>query len=374
MAYLKKIIFNIHLILGLASGIIFFIVAVTGCMYLFKPEIERLTQPYRSVEAKQQAFLPPSKLIHIAENVFPERHIHGVSYGQQEDAAEVQFYESSFHHGIFINPYSGDILKVKNYEKDFFDWVFHGHYQLWLPQKTGKFVVSTATLIFVVLLITGIVLWWPRKGSKRSSFRIQWKAPWKDRIFDLHNVLGFYAGLVLLVIAITGLAWGYQWFSQMLYSATGGEKELNFKIPDSDTTSSNTKNIPPMDYVWKKMHNDYPDAAMIEIHTPPKGKAIFAFVKPDEQTYWESQYRYFDPNTLEEKEVETIWGKIENANTADKIKRLNYDIHTGAIAGLPGKILVFFASLIGASLPVTGCLMWIRREREKQKLKSKMKI
>jgi uncharacterized iron-regulated membrane protein len=46
---------------------------------------------------------------------------------------------------------------------------------------------------------------------------------------------------------------------------------------------------------------------------------------------------------------------------------MNYDIHTGAILGLPGKILMFFASLICATLPVTGFVIWWGRRKKSPK-------
>jgi uncharacterized iron-regulated membrane protein len=50
---------------------------------------------------------------------------------------------------------------------------------------------------------------------------------------------------------------------------------------------------------------------------------------------------------------------------------MNYDIHTGAILGLPGKFLAFFASLICASLPVTGVYVWWgRKNKAKKKAKA----
>jgi uncharacterized iron-regulated membrane protein len=61
---------------------------------------------------------------------------------------------------------------------------------------------------------------------------------------------------------------------------------------------------------------------------------------------------------------------LENADLPDKIRRMNYDIHVGAIGGLPGKIIAFFASFIAATLPVTGIAMWWNKQKEKNKLKS----
>ena len=58
--------------------------------------------------------------------------------------------------------------------------------------------------------------------------------------------------------------------------------------------------------------------------------------------------------------------RLQNAAFADKPIRMNYDIHTGGILGLPGKILMFFASLLAASLPVTGVYIWIGRKKKKK--------
>ncbi|MEX0981962.1 MAG: PepSY-associated TM helix domain-containing protein [Bacteroidales bacterium] len=376
---MKKLIYNIHLVLGLVSGIIVFIVAITGCAYVFKSEIEEITQPWRRVDAQvNESFLPPSELKPVAQAVYPERLLHGISYGRYDDAAEVLFYEPKplFYQGIILNPYTGDIIKVKNYKKDFFHFILQGHFQLWLPSNIGQPIIAIAILVFVLLLISGIVLWWPKRNATRQSFQVKWAAPWKRKLYDLHSVLGIYVWLVLLVIAITGLVWGFQWFSKGLYSLTGGEKDLAFSVPISDSTAiSSFRTGNPVDYVWQKMHADYPEATAIEVHFPhDQYESIYAHVNPSDKTYWKTDFRYFDQYTLNEIEVDNVWGKLENASAADIIRRMNYDIHTGAIGGISGKILAFLASLIAASLPITGFLMWWKMRNEKSKLRKELEI
>jgi uncharacterized iron-regulated membrane protein len=70
---------------------------------------------------------------------------------------------------------------------------------------------------------------------------------------------------------------------------------------------------------------------------------------------------------LEELSVDHIYGRVHHAAAADKLLRMNYDIHVGAILGLPGKILMFFASLICASLPITGFYIWWGRRNKKKR-------
>ncbi len=100
---------------------------------------------------------------------------------------------------------------------------------------------------------------------------------------------------------------------------------------------------------------------------PPEtdSSSIAANANLDEGTYWKTDYRYFDQYTLKEKKVAHIFGKLEDAKTADKLMRMNYDIHTGAILGLPGKIFAFLISLLIASLPVTGFMIWYGRRNKK---------
>jgi uncharacterized iron-regulated membrane protein len=141
--------------------------------------------------------------------------------------------------------------------------------------------------------------------------------------------------------------------------------------PASDTTQYVTQNdIPVSDLLYKKLRNENPYAEIMEVHVPEtKASPIEVSINPSDETYWQTDYRFFDQYTMKELSVEHIYGKLEAAMTADKLLRVNYDIHTGAIIGLPGKILAFFASLIVASLPFTGFYIWWGR-RKKSRIKA----
>jgi uncharacterized iron-regulated membrane protein len=88
-------------------------------------------------------------------------------------------------------------------------------------------------------------------------------------------------------------------------------------------------------------------------------------VNPDDGTYWQNDNIYFDQYTLKELPVDHVYGRFKDAAAADKLMRMNYDIHVGAVLGLPGKVLAFFASLLCASLPVTGFYIWWGRRKKK---------
>ena len=365
----KKVIGKVHLWLGLASGLVVVIVAITGCLYAFQAEIQNLTQPYRFTEAQDKPYLAPSQLKAIAEKALPGKHIHSVLYGSKTSAAEVAFYnfDPEYYYVVYLNPYTGEVLKAKDMNGGFFRIVLDGHYYLWLPPAVGQPVVAISTLVFVVMMITGLILWWPKnKSARKQRFSVKWTARWRRVNYDLHNVFGFYMTWVVIFIALTGLVWGFQWFAKAAYWSIGGEKSTMYQEPVSDTLHTATAYQQPVDIIWNRMKPEVPTGGTIEVHFPETpAAAISANINPDAGTYWQTDYRYFDQYSLKEIPAAHIWGRYKDARTADKVFRMNYDVHTGAILGLPGKLLAFFASLIAASLPVTGFMIWWGRRKKK---------
>jgi len=369
----RKLTGKLHLILGLASGIIVCILGITGCILAFEREIEDATRPYKYTEEWQLPYLPPSRLQEIAVQALPGKKLHSISY-EQGKSAVASFYngDPEYYYLVYIHPYSGKVLKVKDMSRDFFRIVIGIHYYLLLPPKIGQPIVASATLIFVILLITGIILWWPKnKAARKQRFSVKWNASWKRTNYDLHNVLGFYMSWIIIFIALSGLVMGFQWFSKTVYwVSSGGRSEIAFSMPQSAKpyTAADTSE-PLIDKVWKLTNQKQPGfPGIIEVHMPDDSiAALEVAMNPDGRTYWKADYIYYDQNTLKEIPVKHAYGLKKNASAAQKLQRMNYDIHVGAVLGLPGKIMAFCASLICASMPVTGFLIWRGRRKKKKK-------
>ncbi len=371
---MKKIVNKIHLYLGISCGFIILIISITGCIYCFQEELQNLSQPYRFAEIKQAPLLTPSQLKKIAEKALPGKLIHSVEYQPGRNTSIVFYHaDPDYYYTVYINPYNGKVEKVKNMDEDFFRIILMGHYYLWLPPDIGKPIVATVTLIFLVLVISGIILWWPKnRNARKQRFTIKWSAKWRRKNYDLHNVTGFYISWLALCFAITGLIWGFQWFSTSVYwVASGGNTFENYSPSFSDTTKPFSDiNASSVDLIWLKMQKEHPDAVRIEVHYPEdKISTIAASTNVDASTYWKNDFRYFDQHNLKEVNVKHIYGRFsDKLSGADKLMKMNYDIHTGGIAGLPGKCLAFFASLLCASLPITGFLIWWGRNKKTRAL------
>lgn len=369
----KKLVGKVHLWLGLSSGLLVFIVAITGCILAFEQEIKSVLRPYQYVEpVANGTFLPPSRLQAAASQVVPgHKPARAVIYAGPDRSAVVPYYGvgPDYYYQVYVNPYTGKVMHIVDEETDFFHFILHGHYYLWLPETIGQPVVAYGTLVFTLLLISGLVLWWPKKWSQSNrdkSFKVKWKAQWRRVNYDLHNVPGFYALVVALLLALTGLIFGLEWFSKSVYWATTGGKTLpSILAPLSDSTAAR-RFTSPVDQVWQQLSRNKPEDAGVYVSVPEKpAESIFAFVNYKPGTYYKMDYYYFDQQTLKPLPAEgPYYGKYANASFGDKLRRMNYDLHVGAILGLPGKILMFCASLVCASLPITGFVIWWGRRKK----------
>ncbi|MEP5341664.1 MAG: PepSY-associated TM helix domain-containing protein [Algibacter sp.] len=368
----KKLILTLHKILGLATGIVVFIVAITGCCWSFRTEIESLYDDYKKVTPQDKAILTPTEVKHIAENIFPNNTIHGSLFKKADDAIEVIFYdpEPEFYQSVFLNPYSGEIIQIDNHFSGFFAFILKGHIRLWLPKVVGEQLVGASILIFILIIISGFILWIPKKRKNlKQRLKFDWKSTtrWKRKNFDLHTVIGFYICSLALVLAFTGSIMSYNWLKYVVYVSTGGDKVTAFIIPENESKIANNEDILPIDKLIIKLQKESPNAESFELHYPKSdSSSVYIEVSNSKDLFYDSDFRFFDQNTLEEIETLGVYGKYSDAKVPEKILRMNYDIHIGAIGGIVGKIIAFLISLLTASLPITGTLLWYGRHYKKK--------
>jgi uncharacterized iron-regulated membrane protein len=361
----------LHLWLGLATGIVVVIVSITGAILTFEEELRLAFQPYQTVQDEGKAFLPPSELATAVKAAY---HIDGVSaviYRGRERSAVIPWYGDRKNFVVnYVNPYTGKALYSQRLDDDFYRIMIVGHYQLWLPRNIGKPVVAYSTLIFVLTLFSGLILWWPRrwtKATKKQSFLIRTRASLKRLNYDLHNVLGFYALIVALILGLTGMVYGMQWFSKAVYwSASGGETAKNKPVL-SDSTLFSTGKLPDEDVLFRKLQTAKTDMKSQNITFGyPFGKTGVwnVAINPKPMTRYLERSRYYEQHSTRLLKTEA---NFKDVNGGDQVMKLNYDLHVGAIGGITTKILAFLACLISASLPITGLIIWLAKKRKKAK-------
>lgn len=356
---LKKWAGRIHLWLGLLTGIIVFIVAITGCIYVFHDEIKDAVYDYRIVEEKDQAYMAPSEIKEIVQDKYPGTTDDFVIYsGKDRPVAVYGVYEETPYY-FYLNPYSGEFLYAQNFTEDFFEIVKALHMYLLLPQEIGRQVVGVSTLVFILMLVTGIILWWPKKlKNLKKSLKIKWNARWRRLNYDLHNISGFYIHILAIIVAITGLYFSYEWVSDSIYYLGNlGEKvESDQHIEDIEQKPKISGN--PVDMAFYETLNLVPENEMYFVWTEGEDHPIVTGAYPESLDFDHQSNYYFHPQTAELLQEQPYNSK----STGMKLQEMSYGIHTGQFFGMTGKIVAFILSLFVASLPVTGFIVWWGRK------------
>lgn len=395
-----KIFRKLHLWLSVPFGIIITLICFSGAMLIFEQEITRAIRHdvYYVAEVKDTP-LPMGELMESVKATLPDSvSITGVTVFSDKDRTYQVNLSKPRRASLFVDQYSGQISG--KYERlGFFSTMFKLH--RWLLDsanphgdgvKVGKLLVGISTLIFVIVLITGIVIWFPRaKNNLRRSLSISFAKGWKGFWKGLHVAGGMYALIFVLAMALTGLTWSFNWYRTAFYAVCGVEHTpRNFgqteqiKSDDRSRGEGHRGNgfhgegrhgrgegfhgegrrghgegfgghrrseFGRWQQVYDQLKVQNPDAPQITV-----GKETATVTLSDFGNGRASDRYEFNRRSGEV----SLVTKYSDSTGADKLRGWIYSIHTGSLGGLVTRILWLLGALLGASLPLTGYYIWIK--------------
>ncbi|WP_353147067.1 PepSY-associated TM helix domain-containing protein [Chryseobacterium sp.] len=371
----------IHLWLGLLSSLIVFVMCLTGCLYAFKNQIIDFSNRdkvyinagsgrMKTPDQIQAGLLKQNK--ELTSLLIPDDK--GRSY-------VVGYRENNLDKSTYYNQYTGEILGQADVGANrFFEIVLDLHRNLMMG-NAGRQVVGASVLMFCVLMISGFILWLPKKLKfLKQGLTVMFKAKFQRVNYDLHNTLGFYTFLMLFFIAVTGLYVTYPWVKNALIVGLGGssidqvskEKEAgddafgglledmlqkqDEKKKLKDAASASINNILQL----ADKHLPYVGVTSIEL--PNKDNPRYVVIKTNRQNLLGMMLP--DEVTFDKTGIFKTKELFSDKPLNKQFTSLAKPLHTGEIMGLPSIILYFIVSLIGCSLPVTGFLIWWHRFRK----------
>lgn len=387
----RKLVNDIHLWLGLASGLIVIAVCFSGTVYVFNTELTERAAPHLyTVKAESGSLaIPVDSLLQIVQQANPEAAITSITVPAAKNKSYrfvVKKADDKNSRGVtqFVNPYTGVILgnsNEKNGTKEFMGTMFSLHRWLLLDKieqpifknmtnrELGSMITGWATIIFTLGCITGLVIWFPQKVKYwRQGLKIKWKANWKRVNHDLHNTLAFYALFFLLLMGLTGPQWSFDWYRTGLQKTLG---TYQAKPKEQDKKPAKEKTA---DSSFTTLHiNDYIAAA--DRALPYKGDYTISLPEQPVKTVSISKNKtgFFAPAAADKLTIDAISNKVTkkdifsdkpfNERVAGSIKA----IHVGNVYGMFTKIIYFLACLIATTLPITGTLIWLNKLKTKRR-------
>ncbi|MCU0570968.1 MAG: PepSY domain-containing protein [Oculatellaceae cyanobacterium Prado106] len=189
------------------------ILAITGSIYLFKPQLDALMYPNLLFVQPATSVLPYQQQMQVVQQRYPDAAISQITPSVAPDrSTEVTFTLNDHKRMAFVNPYTAEVLGDRDEEQNLQAIVRKIHGEL-LIGKTGDYLVELAACWGLVLLLTGLYLWFPRGGSSIfGTFLPRLRSP-SRRIFwrDLHSVVGLYSSILIAFLILTGLPWSGFW-------------------------------------------------------------------------------------------------------------------------------------------------------------------
>ncbi|MFP4092310.1 MAG: PepSY-associated TM helix domain-containing protein [Cyclobacteriaceae bacterium] len=369
----RKLFNDFHLWMGIGSGLILFVVCLSGTIYAFRTEIEKLLEPssFRIEQADKSKRLTtetiftqlqeePGGIITSVSIPFAADEPYKVSIKASAEEKRGTTY--------LVNPYSGEVLGTpKGPASAFFSTVFKLHRWLLMERSTGRIIVGIATIIFVFIILTGWVLWWPRKlRNLKQSLTVKTSANWKRVNHDLHNSLGFYASFLLMIMALSGLCWSFEWYRDGLEAVLGtkvfgsrGGEEVSSQA-EADAFPLSVEALIDKSEAYLSYPGDY------TIYLPAGEEEAVKVIKYPKVSF--AGLTAYDLLKLDQYSGELLLKDIyADRPFNEKISTMIKPIHTGEVFGTFSKILYFLASLIGTSLPVTGVLIWVNKLKKKSR-------
>lgn len=389
-----------HFYAGLFVIPFMLILAATGIIYLFKPQLDVAMYHNLMFVPPGTATLPYSEQVKFAEKAYPDATVTQVTPNIAPDRSTEVLLTTADERNlmIFVNPYTGQVLGDRDEDNNLQAIARKIHGEL-LIGKLGDYIVELAACWALVLLITGLYLWLPRRQFSILGTLVPRLWSQNKRIFwrDLHAVPGFYGVLLIGFLILTGLPWTGFWGDTFAQVWGKFPSQMWDDVPQSTvlTGSLNQRGqvVPwavgqlpiPQSTASEHSNHDNPSNSTISQKGVAAGEPVsidsvialaqakgvspgFNVVFPEGETgvYTVSAFPN-DPTQEVTMHIDQYSGKVladvrwENYGLVPKAVEMGVAIHMGKYFGLANQLLMLVAALITMLLSLTGTVMWWQR-------------
>ena len=384
-----RTIWRWHFYAGLFVLPFVLLLSVSGSIYLFKPQIDRWEErDYRGLSL--EGAVSADRQLEAAEAAFPDGSFN--HYRLPEEPGDAAMVQMGLPDGslseVFVSP-QGQVLGTLDTAERISNAVSRFHGSLMMGDW-GDRLVELAASWTIVMILTGLYLWWPRPFRAAGTLWPRLSLKGRPLMKDLHRVTGFWlAGFVLVMLA-SGLPWAGTWGSAFKWARgelglvegvqewkIGAEKAaVAAPVAHDHGTASHSPQMradmpeQSLPLAASVQRAEAEDMAFPVLVLPPHAPQRFG---PPTGNVWtvksEAQNRplvrsvTYDPQSG----TELSRNGFADKHPIDRAINIGIAWHEGALFGLTNQIMGLVIALALIALSVLGVLMWLKR-RPKGKL------
>lgn len=255
-----KIVWRWHFYMGLLIAPFLLILAITGSIYLFSPQIESsLYKKYEEISA-EKGKLSADQQLAVVKKEYPEAIIGSYQAGETaERSTQFKISQGDSNYTVFLNPYSGEVIKKLDDQDRIMDFVRQLHGKL-LSGNIGGYIVELVACWTLILVATGAYLWLPRKKDKNLGgiLFVRFNKGKGVKRRDLHAVPAIYLTIGLTFLVATGLPWSVFWGSNFQNIVTEAGQGYPPGILSGESPTSVTKTKDLADVPWAAENLEVP--------------------------------------------------------------------------------------------------------------------
>ena len=362
---LYRVIWRWHFYAGLFCIPFILTLAVSGSIYLFKPQIDQFTERAHSNLVLSGARATPQQHINTALKAFPGSQFINYRLPQTPNEAVLVTLKNQDKTLLaYLNPNTLEIVRHLAEDEQFIHQVRNFHGEL-LMGNTGSILVELASNWAIVMLISGLYLWWPRSGAGLAGV-VYPRIKRRGRLFwrDLHAVTGFWVAFFTLFLLISGLPWTTVW--------GGAFKELRSLGKPPITQDWTTKKVSAahehhqsivVPTLWALNDNIVKQAQALNFAAPvtiapAKNSPDQWQVSSNHQNRTLRAEAWLDAST--EQIIKTR--AFADKGAVDKIVGVGISVHEGQLFGWANQLLGLFTAISLITLSITGFILWLKRK------------
>ena len=366
-----KIIFNIHLIIGLIAAIPLIFMTLSAPFASYREEIKSaINKNFINLVPSEKENLSLNELLAKAKNEIQFDTLESLQIGGANEAYRISITKDKKQLNFFIDPRSGEVISEDWGEKTrMIILSLHRNLGLALldskvPANIGKQIVAISSIIMALLAISGLILYAPAiKRNFLNSLKIKTNAKGYACFYNLHTSLGTYVAILLVVMSLTGLYWSYGWVRNSVNSVF-----FELKPSQAQRAMPQRNLIPISDEKFKEIEaaeQIFKDNVTLEL------KSLTINVPENNQSTYKINYETsesqvgklkLDASAGKIKENKLV-SKAESIPEAKKAGRKVLSLHTGEMFGEVGQVVFAISCVIAVLLIITGFLMTIKRSK-----------